>query len=171
MSTAFPITEQQRQSWFQRHDWQLFAIIAVTIALFLVLLVPLIGTLRFMNGFHEFIQDVTASARYGREHRTTTITLNGERQKANFDGVSSVIGSLTDAGMGRPNDVMPNGGIAIEFGDGSGLSLSEVSITTASRQNDEGVLVRYTRPDGSVYSYDTDRMTFEALCDMLHMPS
>lgn len=171
MATDFPTTQRRKQNWFQAHDWQLGLIIAATATLFLVLLVPLIGTLSFMNSYHEFIQDVSESARYGREHGTTTITLDGEPQKVSFDGVSEVIGNLTDAGMGRPTKAQADGGILIGFGDGTSLSLSRISIDTTSRLSDTGVLVRYTRADGSVYAYDSDRLGYEALCDYLHLRS
>lgn len=171
MATDFPTTEEHKRSWLQAHDWQLGLIIAATATLFLVLLVPLISTLSFMNSYHEFIQSVSESARYGREHGTTTITRDGDAQKISFDGVSDVIGNLTDAGMGKPSKAEPDGGIAISFGDGTSLSLSPVAIETTSRLSDTGVLVRYTRADGSVYAYDSDRLGYEALCDLLHLPS
>ena len=171
MAGDFPITEKGKPSWFQAHDWQLWAIIAATVVLVLALLIPLVGTLRFMNGYHDFIRELNESALYGREHGSTAITLDGTKQKPNFDGVSDVIGNISDAGVGKPSYAEPEGGILIDFGDGTTLSLSPVAITTESRQSDTGVLVRYTRADGSVYAYDTDRMGYEALCDRLHLPS
>lgn len=171
MAGDFPITEKGKPSWFQAHDWQLWAIIAATVVLVLALLIPLVGTLRFMNGYHDFMRELNESALYGREHGSTTITLDGTKQKPNFDGVSDAIGNISDASVGRPNDAEPNGGILIAFGDGTTLSLSPVAITTENRLSDMGVLVRYTRADGSVYAYDTDRMSYEALCDVLHLPS
>ena len=171
MTTGFPTVEKRAQSWFRSHDWQLWAIIAATGALFLILLVPLIGTLHFMNSYHDFVHDLSESAMYGREHGSTTITLDGEKQKISFDGVSDVIGNISDAGMGRPTKTEPDGGVIISFGDGTSLTLSEVAIETESRLSDTGVLVRYTRADGSVYAYDSDRLGYEALCDLLHLPS
>lgn len=171
MASDFPISAKGKPNWLQSHDWQLGLIIAATVVMFLILLVPLIGTLGFMNSYHEFIRDVSESARYGREHGSSTIALDGELQKIDFDGISDVIGNLTDAGMGRPSDAKPEGGIVISFGDGTSLSLNEVPIETESRLSDAGVLVRYTRADGSVYAYDSDRLGFEALCDLMHLPS
>ena len=171
MATDFPSADASKKSWFQTHDWQLGAIILAVVALFLALLIPLISTLRLMGGYHDFIRDLSASAAYGREHSTTTVTLDGELQKPNFDGIGEAIGCISDAGMGRTSDAEPEGGVLISFGDGTTLSLSPVAITTDERQNDTGVLVRYTREDGSAFAYDSDRLGYEALCDLMRLPS
>ena len=171
MPSSLPTIQKDKRSWFVAHDWQLGVIIAIVVTLFLAFLIPLISTLSFMNNYHDFVRDVSASALYGREHGTTVITLDGQKQKVSFDGVSQVIGNISDAGVGRPSDDKPLGGVVITFGDGTSLSISPTSIVTESDKTVDGVLVRYKRADGSVYAYDTDRMTYEALCEMMHLPS
>ena len=171
MASGFPIAKKRKANWFDDHDWQLWAILAVAVGISLAILIPLISSLRLTLGYNDFMRDVSGSASYGREHGTTVIMFDGVRQKPNVDGVSRVIETLSDAGMGRPSDEVAESGVVISFGDGTSLSLNEVTIDGATKQGDLGVLVCFERQDGSIYAYDSDHMSYEALCATLGLPS
>lgn len=145
-----------------RRDFLFWGLIVGVAALAVVLAVPLVQSGRLLHAHHDFVQDLSASAAYGRQHGTTTVEVDGEARDASYDQVSRLIQAIVDLGMGKPSDAMPDDpGIVVSFGDGSTLALWPAAITEASRESDEGVLVRYVRPDGSVFSYDTDRITYE----------
>lgn len=165
MSEGFPAT--RRKGTRSRRDFLLWGLIVGVALLAGALAVPLTQSGRILHAHHDFVQDLTDSALYGRRHGTTTVEVDGQPRETSYDKVSRLIATISSLGMGRPSDHVPDEpGVRVEFGDGSSLSLWQVQITDPGRTADEGVLIRYVRADGDVFSYDTDRLSYE---DVLHI--
>ena len=171
MASGFPTARTKARSRIASFDWQMCVIVVGVVALFLALLIPFAKTVTLMLDYNSFLMDVTQSATYARDHDACTITFDGASEDVLYDGISRALDHIADVGMGSPNDTEPEGGVVIDFGDGSTLSLSEVPIDSATRENDTGVLVRYVRADGSAFAYDSDRLSYDALLTYLHLPS
>lgn len=145
-----------------RRDYLFWGLVVGVVALSVALVVPLGWSGHLLYSHHGFVRDLSASAAYGRQHRSTTVEVDGETRDANYDQVSRLVETIVALGMGKPSDAAPDEpGVTVSFGDGSSLSLWRVEITDAGRVSDEGVLVRYVRADGNVYAYDTDLLTYD----------
>lgn len=146
-----------------KRDWKLFAAIALA-AIMLVAIATSVGrAVQYSHQYHVFVQDVSNSLVYARQHHSLDVTRDGEPLDVEAKQVSVAIRALTQVGMGRPNAQEPDGGILITFGDGSSLQLTGVALEDDAAQSDVGLLVRYAYPDGHVYAYDTDQLKLEDL--------
>ena len=145
-----------------RRDWSFWAAVACAALMLVAVAVPLAQSMVLMHRYHGFVQDLSSSAAYGRNHGMEELVVGGEPREVSADQVSRLVQTLSHVGMGRPSDLVPDTpGATIGFGDGSSLSLWPVTIDEASRESDEGLLVRYVRADGTVFSYDTDRLSYQ----------
>jgi len=122
-----------------------------------------VRAVQYSHQYHVFVQDVSNSLIYARQHHSLDVTRDGQPLDVNTTQVSVAIRTLTKVGMGRPNAQEPDGGVLIAFGDGSVLQLTEVTLEDDAAQSDVGLLVRYSYPDGHVYAYDTDQLKLEDL--------
>ncbi len=153
--------ERVAQPRRSRRDFLFWGLVVGVVALSVALVVPLVQSGRLLYAHHGFVRDLSASAAYGRQHRSTTVEVDGETRDASYDQVSRLVETIVALGMGKPSDAVPDGpGVTVSFGDGSALELFAVGIAEAGRSSDEGVLVRFTRADGAVFSYDTDRLSY-----------
>ena len=139
----------------KRRDRSLVPYIVGAVALSVVLLVPLINMVRATYRFQQFKQDLAESMTFAEEHGTLTPS-DGDR----------FYKLVVNAGMGKPQNEVPNGGgISYAFGDGSTIELWKVNIDGKSES--PGTLIRFTRADGSVFCYDTDKIEFRLAADAL----
>ena len=145
-----------------RRDWKLIGCVSLVVLLALLLLVPLVYSMSTLYRFHRFAQDLAVSFVYGEDHETLTVSSGGESRPVEKRQAENLYGLLMDTGMGRPCRPSPDGdGLALDFGKGSLLEISPTEITARGRTNDTGIRVQYTRPDGSVFAYTTDRLQYE----------
>lgn len=162
MSSTFPIISPASTRGRSRRDLLLWALVAGAIVLLAAMVIPLALSGRLMYRYQGFVDDLTTSASYGRRHGSITLEVDGEKREVSSYQAGKLVEVITSFGMGRPSDAEPAGnGIALSFGDGSTLRVWPVEITEKARLRDEGVLVHYTRPDGTVFAYDTDKLSYE----------
>lgn len=136
-------------------DCSLAPHIAAVILLFVMLVTPMACLGRMMHRYQSFKQDL-AESMASAEHR-------GILSRDEADRFFTLI---VDAGMGKPQDAVPDGGgVRYEFDDGSTLELWPVDID--GDPGNPGTLIRYTRADGDVFTYDTDRIDYQRALDML----
>ena len=138
-----------------KRDLSLVPHVVLIIVLSVVLIVPIGCMCLTMYRFQCFKQDLAASMAHAEDAGIL------DRDRAN-----RFFGTVVDAGMGKPQDAIPTWEPArIEFGDGSTLELWQVAIDGDS--DTPGTFIRYTRADGDVFAYDTDRLDFQLLVDTL----
>ena len=146
---------QRAASTGGKHDRSLLPHIVGVIVLSAILVVPLFNMARTMYRYQTFKQDLAESMAFA-EHR-------GIISQSDADRFFTMI---VDAGMGKPQQEVPESdGTRYEFGDGSTLELWPVDID-GDPQN-PGTLIRYTRSDGEVFCYDTDRIDYQLAIDTL----
>ena len=137
-----------------RRDWSLAAPIALVVVLAIVLIVPMINAGRLLYRFNRFEYDLAQSMSFA------------ERNGASRERGNRFYTMVVDAGMGKPASTFPDEpGTLYEFGDGSTLELWPVDID--GDPDTPGTLIRYTRSDGDVFAYDTDRLDYQTCVDVL----
>lgn len=147
-----------------KRDWRLWASIGGVVLLALLLALPLWYSMRILYQFHVFAQDLAGSFVYGEERGTLTLCVDGAERAVDREQAGKLYGLIVDTGMGHPRDRIPaEDGIALSFGEGCTLQIWPTEIRERGRQNDTGVLIRYTRADGSVFAYDTDRLQYKSI--------
>ncbi len=157
----------RRQGRLKR-DWALGACIIGAVTLLMILLLPLIGSLKTVHSYHGFIQDLADSSVYGKQHGTITATVDGVERSVPGKRADRLFTTVVDTGMGHPRKTVPETeGILIEYGDESSLRILPVDIRENGRISDTGVLFSYTRRDGNVFSYDTDKLEYEKVTEIL----
>ncbi|MCR4871024.1 MAG: hypothetical protein K5859_06990 [Atopobiaceae bacterium] len=138
-----------------KRDRSLLPHIVGVIVLSATLVIPMANMGRMMYRFQTFKQDLAESMSFA-EHQ-------GILSRSDADRFFSLI---VDAGMGKPQSTVPEaGGARCEFGDGSTLELWPVDID--GNPENPGTLIRYTRADGDVFCYDTDRIDYQLAMDTL----
>lgn len=144
------------------------ACVVGAVALIVALAVPLVLSCGLIFRFQNYKQDLATSFSYGEEHDSMFVTLGDERTLVSDDRAKRLFSVIVDTGMGKPADVLPDeGGLLIEFGDGSTLEIWSVEITEGGRVSDTGVLISYRRSDGQTFSYDTDYLQYEDVLRIL----
>ena len=143
---------EERQA---KRDRSLLPHIIGVIVLSAILVIPFFNMGRAMYRYQTFKQDLAESMTFA-EHQGTISQSDADRFYT----------LIVDAGMGKPQQEVPeSGGTRYEFGDGSTLELWPVDID-GDPQN-PGTLIRYTRSDGDVFCYDTDRIDYQLAIDTL----
>jgi hypothetical protein len=138
-----------------KRDRSLVPHIALVILLALALMAPIAHACSLMYRYQGFKQDLAASLTYAENHNVIP-----EGRAARFYAL------IVDAGMGKPAKTFPaDGGTLVECGDGSSIELWEVAID--GDPDNPGALIRYTRADGSVFAYDTDKVECGVLLEVL----
>ena len=145
-----------------KRDWLLAALIAAALAVLLLVVLPLVSSMRLLYGFHRFTEDTAESFVYGERGECLTASFEGETWSVSTQGAGRLYDAIVRNGAGRPRTEMPEtGGLCLDFGDGSALWLFPVPFDGAARENDTGVLLWYARADGTHYAYDTDGLQME----------
>lgn len=144
-----------------RRDILLFVAATLAISMLISAAIPIGCAASLMGKYHRFIQDLGTSISYAREHDTLEVSIEGE-QGGNLSQAEAVYKLIADTGMGSPLDEAPDGEpVAFAFGDGSSLQLFPTRIEEPGGETVDGLAVYYQRIDGSMFAYDTDRITYE----------
>ena len=158
---AFP--QARPTSARSRRDFLMGGLVVGSVALLLLLALPLVLSGRLMYGFSAYKQDLAASFAQGERGSSITLQLDGQVRGVSNGQAEHLFSLIVDIGPGKPQDALPEeGGLVLDFGDGSRLQIWEVQITDSGRVSDTGVLICYERADGTVYAYDTDRLQYES---------
>lgn len=147
-----------------KRDWLLVVSIAGGILFSILIILPMANFMNNIYRYHGFVQDLAVSFVYGEENEVLTLKSGDEEWSVRKEQAGTLYTLIVDTGMGHPRKPIPDvAGLTLDFGDGSALQLWPTVIKEKGRQNDTGVLIRYTRSDGKVFSYDTDRLQYEKL--------
>ena len=148
---------QRTTSTRTKKDISLVPHILLVVIIATVLIVPFAYMGRMMYRYQEFKQDLAESMAYAEMHGT----LSG-------DDADRFFSLIVDAGMGKPQNTVPGvEGVRYEFGDSSTLELWSVDID--GDPENPGTLLRYTRADGDVFCYDTDKIDYHLAIDTLDL--
>jgi len=151
-----------------RSDWPLGIAVAAVVVVMLLLAVPLTGSMRMIYSFHRYVQELASSFVYGEEHDLLTLhDSDGNSIAVPKSRATRLYGKIVEKGMGHPQKEIPEGpyedAVTLDFGNGTELYIRKVKILENGRKNDTGVLFRYTRENGTFFSYNTDGLQFEEI--------
>ena len=143
-------------------DSLLIAAVTGALSLLIAIAVPAGCAVSLMGKYHRFIQDLGSSMMYAREHDTLEMTIDGETRTDQMDKAEQLYQLISDTGMGSPLSELPDGEpLTLTFGDGSALQVFPTTINEADGTTADGAIISYTSLDGNVFSYDTDKITYE----------
>lgn len=147
--------------------------IAVTgaISLLIAVAIPLGCALSLSASHHRFIQDLSDSLLYAREHGTLELVVDGEMRPGQLDQAEWLYKLISDTGMGSPLSEVPDGepdeSLTLSFGDGSTLSILPTTVRESDGTQAEGTIVSYVRADGHTFAYDTDQLAYRDIASRI----
>jgi hypothetical protein len=145
-----------------KRDGLLAVAVTGAISLLIAVAVPAGCALSLMGNYHRFIKDLGNSLMYAREHGTLEMTIDGETRAGDMDQVEKLYQLISKTGMGSPLSELPDGEpLSFTFGDGSALQVFPTTINETDGTTVDGTIVSYTRLDGHVFSYDTDKIAYQ----------
>lgn len=147
-----------------RRDLLLIIVATLAISILISAAVPIGCAMSLMGRYHRFIQDLGSSLMYAREHGTLELSVDGEMTETDLSQAEAIYTLISDTGMGSPLSEAPDGEpLAFFFGDGTSLQLFSTQIEEPDGKQVEGLAVCYQRKNGSVFAYDTDKLTYQDL--------
>ena len=145
-----------------RRDGLLAVAVTGAVSLLIAIAVPTGCALSLMGNYHRFIQDLGNSLLYAREHGTLETSVDGEMRAGDMDQVEKLYQLISETGMGSPLSELPDGEpLSFAFGDGSALQVFPTTINETDGTTADGAIISYTRLDGHVFSYDTDKIAYQ----------
>jgi len=145
---------------------------AAYILLGILVCVALIGTvvatavwgIFYINGFRTYTGQFSRSTVYAYEKCTMVAKTQEETFRIRQDNVYPIYTAIINAGPGRMG-TSPNREpeLVLEFGDGAQMRLWMVELKNPIRDRSSGLFITYTGPDGTTYSYDTDKLDIAML--------
>jgi hypothetical protein len=145
-----------------KRDGLLAVAITGAISLLIAIAVPVGCGMSLMGNYHRFIQDLGNSLMYAREHGTLEMSVGGEMRAGDLDQAEKLYRLISETGMGSPLSELPGGEpLSLTFGDGSALQVFPTTINETDGTTAEGAIISYTRLDGHVFSYDTDKIAYQ----------
>lgn len=154
--------QQQDLPRSSRRDTLLILAVTFAISLLIAAAIPVGCAVSLMGRYHRFIQDLGNSLMYARENGTLEISVDGKSGKADISQAEAIYSLISNTGMGSPLSEAPEGKpLALFFGDGTSLQLFATQIEESDGKRVDGLAVCYQRKDGSMFAYDTDRLTYQ----------
>lgn len=145
-----------------KRDGLLAVAVTGAVSLLIAIAVPAGCALSLMGNYHRFIQDLGNSLLYAREHGTLETSVDGEMRAGDMDQVEKLYQLISETGMGSPLSELPDGEpLSFAFGDGSALQVFPTTINETDGTTADGAIISYTRLDGHVFSYDTDKIAYQ----------
>lgn len=153
--------ENVRKGSGQTWDKRLWGAVAAVVLLMLVILIPMGLSVRLMYHYRVYVDELTASFLYGERNACMTAVRNGEETFVPKERSTELYAWIIDSGLGQIRKDVPEGdSLRLVFGDGTELTMIDVQFEEGARNSRYGVLLRYQKPNGKIFSYDTDRFTF-----------
>jgi len=147
-----------------RRDGMLLVWILIAVFLLIALAAPVAWGAHLQLKYKAFVNDLTGSVLYGKEHGSVFAVDGDARRSIAPDRASRLYEIILTIGAGKPQKTAPEAeGLLLEFGDGSSLFFCEAFIPESGAEAGEGVYFRYTGAEGDVYAYDTPRLTYDVL--------
>ena len=145
-----------------KRDGLLAVAVTGAVSLLIAIAVPAGCALSLMGNYHRFIQDLGNSLLYAREHGTLETSVDGEMRAGDMDQVEKLYQLISETGMGSPLSELPDGEpLSFAFGDGSAMQVFPTTINETDGTTADGAIISYTRLDGHVFSYDTDKIAYQ----------
>jgi len=160
--------ENQTRKRKTRRDFALFGSIVLAAGVLAFALYPIITGGVTTRNYQVFVDNYTSSMGSARTANSAVVQLNGEQYRVTADAAGKVYNLLLIGGMGKPQKQAPEGEpAALLFPDGSSIEFWEVQIPEKVAKNETGLFVRYTKEDGYLYQYDTDKLTLGSVVEIL----
>lgn len=154
-----------RKKW----DVPLWLWLAVALALLLMAFIPIPWAYYQRIEYDHFREALNSSVLYAQKHGGTEVLCQGEVYHS-ADSGSSLYRRLLLAGQGKRQSRPPEEteDIRIDFGDGSCLRLWALDVYDGyTGEWVPGMFVEYAYPEGKLYRYDTDQLTWTQLRHVL----
>lgn len=162
--------KQRQQDLPKGSSRDILLIVAATLAVSMIIsaAIPIGCAASLMGKYHRFIQDLGTSLMYARENGSLEMTVAGEAQEADLSQAEAIYGLISDTGMGSPLSEAPGGKpLVFSFGDGTSLRLYPTRIVESDQEKVDGLSICYLRKDGSMFAYDTDRLTYQSVISLI----
>ena len=146
-------------------DLPLWVGLAVSVALLLSVIIPVIIGARAQNLYHTVMREMSQSVFYSRNHASAWIYVGEERQFQRADVTSGLLVMIADAGAGKPQKELPDTeSVRIEFGDGASLQIWYAKVKgNYGGQPEDGLFLSYVNPEGERWSYTTHYLDAKTL--------
>ena len=147
-----------------RRDGMLLVWICLAVILLIALAAPVAWGVHLQLQYKNFVNDLTDSVLYGKQHGSITVSQSGERSTVTSERASRLYEITLTIGAGKPQKSAPEAdGLLLEFGDGSSLFFCPAFIPESGAEDTDGVYFRYTGSNGVEYAYDTPRLSYDVL--------
>ena len=143
-----------------KKDWRFGLAVGTAALLILLVTVPLFFSARLFYRHHGFVRDLSSALVHSQ---TLPAAYGEERWNVSAGSASRLFTLLVDAGAGRP-DRRPPAGKELSLDLGGGICLSLWPLVSA---DEPGVWISFTRSDGSVFTYSTEKLQFDRLLALL----
>lgn len=158
----------RRKPYRPAPDWKLWGTLAICLAVAVAVLTPVLQMIGYERDFRSFIAQLSTDTVYAYEQDALVVTQDGVTRQGEGKGGYTLYGCIVRAGVGKPRTDLPaEEPITVNYGNGSSLQLWEVPMPERGARHPRGVLVHYTAPDGSQYTYDSDMLQFYEVVNSL----
>ena len=162
--------EKVRPNGIVKRDVRLFVAVTVCVLILSITAAPIVFSSNYQHRYRLFQNSLADSTIYARENESLTMEHDGEVISLDADGgYHTVLLSLVEAGAGRTGKPPEEpADVTLDFGNGAILELWDVELVGYIDPDVKyGLFLRYTYPDGKIYAYDTEKLTFEKTIDLL----
>lgn len=166
--TSYSPTERAAVS--ARRDYGMAAAVLLALLVFAIAVTPIVFSLLYASRYKSFVSDFTEAVNSSHPAGQVTVEMDGDSFQTPIRNISDLYKKILGAGMGKEQNVSTEEpSVTILFHDGSAISFRESAIPESTAARENGLLVSFTKPDGSVYQYDTDRLTLDHILRSLQL--
>ncbi len=132
---------------------------------FLVPLCSILFSYHLKFDFEHYLSELSDATVYAYEHGGMTVTDGEEVYTLWGEDVYVPYFALSMGGMGKPEQELPEveKTMRFDYGNGAWMQIWDAPIENSRLNRETGLVVRFVGPDGSSYSYSTDRAFFSSL--------
>lgn len=153
-----------------RRDYGMTAIVLIALLIFVIAGAPIVLSLLHAGRYKSFVSDFTEAVNSSHSASQVTVVMDGDSFQTPIQNISDLYKKILGAGMGKEQkDITEEPSVTILFHDGSAISFQESAIPESTAAREIGLLVSFTKSDGSVYQYDTDRLTLDHILRSLRL--
>ena len=138
-------------------DLPLWVGLAVSVALLLSVIIPVIIGARAQHLYHTMFREMAHSSVYSRNHASAWLYVDGEKYFMRADRTSGLYTLLADGGSGKPQKKLPDSDdVLVDFGDGATLQIWYTKVKgNYGGGLVDGLFLSYVNPEGKRVSFVT----------------
>ena len=148
----------------QKKDWRLMLVSIFVIALLGFVIASVLFSYFYVNKFKSFAAEIEKRVDIQKPQTKPDVTLDGTPMEMKENGWDKFKYYIREMKPGKTRKDFPGDeqGSVLEFRfhNNDVLEICEAPIKENQRRRDEGICMRYTKTDGTVYLFDTDQFGF-----------